>query len=96
MLQSGSRKREIKMNTYLLEPISSALGNADWDFSTCRSPVRIEAEDEQWARILATARFFVGQPEAEGPRRPPRSPWMQADLVGISVCCDAPEMLEAA
>ena len=66
------------MKTFLLEPVLTSFGHADWTSSATRAPATFEAEDETWARILATAAFLVLR--ADGAARP-RSPWMQPELV---------------
>lgn len=77
------------MKTYLLSPRPELLGHPDWAFSSNSGPVRIEAESEAWARILATAEHLI---VGVAPR--PKSPWMSGDLV--QALDTEMEMLEAA
>lgn len=81
------------MKRFLLEPQIASLGHADWDCSTHRDACCIDAEDETWARILATAAFLI-----TGKMQRPKSPWISPELVTVrEVFADyGQELLQAA
>jgi hypothetical protein len=71
------------MPLFLLTPVNRHA--SDWEFSSTRESVQVEAESEERARRRAELFFGVAERPTSGARQLVRSPWDQRQLVTARV-----------